>query len=133
MRARVTAWRASGESSTGRRSKTTSRRSASVRSLPLMCSACMDNPICSIGHSQLQRGAIPFRQRAKLHVAAGDDVHGFAFGEQRTVGSAAQLVGKMNHRATQIAQTSAHDQLFIVTYRRLVAAAGVHHGDEATI
>src|ERR1039458_894463 len=57
----------------------------------------------------------------------------FALGEKDSIGDAHQFVAKMHHRLANISQGSSYDHFIVVTCRRLVAAARVHHRDAASI
>src|SRR5208337_1390820 len=160
-RARLTASRASGSRRTGRRSSmcATSRTASSVRSFPLMCRAFKSSSQFSVLSSQLFEGAslwryrqfsksnaplgaadrgakhlqIFLRQRAGFHLRIGDDVRGFAFGQQLAVLSPSQFVSEADHFLPDMLQVRAHNDFVIIMHGSLVAALGIDYGDEAAV
>src|SRR5450631_58583 len=136
-RARLTASRASGSRRTGRRVCATSRTASRVRSFPLMCRACK-----SVLSSQLstsvsdgcpKRFQVFLGQRARVHLCIGDDVRGLAFGQQLAGFRVSQFVSEVNHFLPDVFQVRAHDDLVIIVYGSLVAAAGIDYSDEAVV
>src|SRR5208282_3220141 len=72
-------------------------------------------------------------QRARLHSRIGDDVRGFAFGQQLACFRVSQLVSETDHFLPHMFQVRAHDDLVIIVYGSLVAGLGIDNGDKAIV
>src|ERR1019366_1082308 len=72
-------------------------------------------------------------QRAGLHFRIGDDVRGLAFGQQLARIHFPQFVPEVDYLLPDMFQIRAHDDLVIIVYRSLIAAAGIDYGDKAIV